>query len=113
MDGTVGIGNGVVKQRQGFFQAFFVFLYANGIADQKSRHPPADPVFRMIMPAGVDRFEFLRGRIEPAAPDIDVRMIAEGLDHILLDHGIRRSEEHTSELQSLMRNSYAVLCLKN
>src|SRR3546814_7405389 len=26
--------------------------------------------------------------------------------------GNRRSEEHTSELQSLMRNSYAVLCLK-
>src|SRR3546814_8837758 len=25
----------------------------------------------------------------------------------------RRSEEHTSELQSLMRISYAVLCLKN
>src|SRR3546814_10431038 len=24
-----------------------------------------------------------------------------------------RSEEHTSELQSLMRHSYAVLCLKN
>src|SRR3546814_8700908 len=27
-------------------------------------------------------------------------------------HGIRRSEEHTSELQSLMRISYAVFCLK-
>src|SRR3546814_2011166 len=26
--------------------------------------------------------------------------------------GQRRSEEHTSELQSLMRNSYAVFCLK-
>src|SRR3546814_9256397 len=26
--------------------------------------------------------------------------------------GARRSEEHTSELQSLMRNSYAVFCLK-
>src|SRR3546814_3026900 len=26
--------------------------------------------------------------------------------------GSRRSEEHTSELQSLMRNSYAVFCLK-
>src|SRR3546814_2303795 len=25
---------------------------------------------------------------------------------------LRRSEEHTSELQSLMRNSYAVFCLK-
>src|SRR3546814_1411329 len=31
----------------------------------------------------------------------------------LLDRlGIRRSEEHTSELQSLMRISYAVFCLK-
>src|SRR3546814_10354578 len=28
------------------------------------------------------------------------------------DQNYRRSEEHTSELQSLMRNSYAVLCLK-
>src|SRR3546814_4852682 len=26
--------------------------------------------------------------------------------------GMDRSEEHTSELQSLMRNSYAVFCLK-
>src|SRR3546814_7928961 len=26
--------------------------------------------------------------------------------------GLRRSEEHTSELQSLMRISYAVFCLK-
>src|SRR3546814_7756859 len=28
-------------------------------------------------------------------------------------HDQRRSEEHTSELQSLMRISYAVFCLKN
>src|SRR3546814_3961416 len=27
-------------------------------------------------------------------------------------HGFHRSEEHTSELQSLMRISYAVFCLK-
>src|SRR3546814_3955019 len=27
--------------------------------------------------------------------------------------GLARSEEHTSELQSLMRTSYAVFCLKN
>src|SRR3546814_5404054 len=34
-----------------------------------------------------------------------------GLEHLdLPDH--RRSEEHTSELQSLMRISYAVFCLK-
>src|SRR3546814_4198606 len=30
----------------------------------------------------------------------------------VLDIGSLRSEEHTSELPSLMRNSYAVLCLQ-
>src|SRR3546814_8839173 len=30
----------------------------------------------------------------------------------IADHGEPRSEEHTSELQSLMRTSYAVFCLK-
>src|SRR3546814_3799776 len=35
------------------------------------------------------------------------------LDAIWLYHAnTRRSEEHTSELQSLMRRSYAVFCLK-
>src|SRR3546814_3634696 len=29
-----------------------------------------------------------------------------------LGPAVKRSEEHTSELQSLMRNSYAVFCLK-
>src|SRR3546814_4329217 len=35
--------------------------------------------------------------------------------HLLVEDAVAqplRSEEHTSELQSLMRNSYAVLCLK-
>src|SRR3546814_10796497 len=31
---------------------------------------------------------------------------------LLQDLGVERSEEHTSELQSLMRISYAVFCLK-
>src|SRR3546814_4546557 len=37
----------------------------------------------------------------------------ENYDHIvpISGWGINRSEEHTSELQSLMRTSYAVLCL--
>src|SRR3546814_4011156 len=34
-------------------------------------------------------------------------------DAIQLDSTELRSEEHTSELQSLMRISYAVFCLKN
>src|SRR3546814_5115113 len=32
--------------------------------------------------------------------------------YFLVFHGKERSEEHTSELQSLMRISYAVFCLK-
>src|SRR3546814_6721261 len=36
---------------------------------------------------------------------------------LMVEHGLDptafRSEEHTSELKSLMRNSYAVFCLKN
>src|SRR3546814_8213775 len=37
---------------------------------------------------------------------------ADAVSHLLghIDH--QRSEEHTSELQSLMRTSYAVFCLK-
>src|SRR3546814_7259662 len=34
------------------------------------------------------------------------------LERIYFGHDHRRSEEHTSELQSLMRISYAVFCLK-
>src|SRR3546814_1960824 len=34
------------------------------------------------------------------------------LGSVLQEIGCRRSEEHTSELQSLMRISYAVFCLK-
>src|SRR3546814_8345631 len=39
-------------------------------------------------------------------------LFQEGVIIILAGGGIPRSEEHTSELQSLMRISYAVFCLK-
>src|SRR3546814_2635587 len=47
---------------------------------------------------------------EPGGDDI-LREIARDISGRAVDLG-RRSEEHTSELQSLMRNSYAVFCLK-
>src|SRR3546814_9903231 len=40
------------------------------------------------------------------------RRLAEAADQPCEGHGLVRSEEHTSELQSLMRISYAVFCLK-
>src|SRR3546814_4697276 len=45
----------------------------------------------------------LRGRGDLLGKALDLRNV---------EHGIARSEEHTSELQSLMRISYAVFCLK-
>src|SRR3546814_8450858 len=53
-----------------------------------------------------------------AEQDIDVvvrRVHAGVMAHVEAVHHMQRrarSEEHTSELQSLMRNSYAVFCLK-
>src|SRR3546814_5501987 len=44
-------------------------------------------------------------RVHRQADDLAVALFELGLDS--------RSEEHTSELQSLMRISYAVFCLKN
>src|SRR3546814_8320153 len=53
-----------------------------------------------------------------AAGDADRHRVGPGLDAVG-DHPVHRpgqhvarSEEHTSELQSLMRTSYAVCCLK-
>src|SRR3546814_2960651 len=46
-------------------------------------------------------------RIAPPGP-----LVACPVGHEVEPAGVRRSEEHTSELQSLMRISYAVFCLK-
>src|SRR3546814_2353176 len=55
--------------------------------------------------------DFARLRaLDTLARGIGVRCVATG--DILYHAPERRSEEHTSELQSLMRISYAVFCLK-
>src|SRR3546814_1860534 len=48
-----------------------------------------------------------RARVASSVPVADVGAVA------FAARGTVRSEEHTSELQSLMRISYAVFCLKN
>src|SRR3546814_7311015 len=74
---------------------------------------------RIVIVASRDRpFDF------PVFPALPRRPVADILDdgsdveyldpdsYVLLDASLVRSEEHTSELQSLMRISYAVFCLK-
>src|SRR3546814_16026155 len=55
------------------------------------------------------------GRVHPRSPARRIRTIAGRRSHASADRTLStqlRSEEHTSELQSLMRISYAVFCLK-
>src|SRR3546814_7666555 len=59
----------------------------------------------------LDRPGHMRFDYDPPTP---VLIIANGLSLLYYDEELKeaRSEEHTSELQSLMRISYAVFCLK-
>src|SRR3546814_3302457 len=48
----------------------------------------------------------------PISAPISTAKFAQFATEIIRKSPLCRSEEHTSELQSLMRNSYAVFCLK-
>src|SRR3546814_5462074 len=54
-----------------------------------------------------------RGAAQAIETDSGVKLTITGENLPAGSHGVHRSEEHTSELQSLMRISYAVFCLKN
>src|SRR3546814_6914758 len=64
-------------------------------------------------PQLLDRLELGR-RGGPLVGDLGQDLLLHLLHHYLeRELALLRSEEHTSELQSLMRTSYAVFCLKH
>src|SRR3546814_1826869 len=69
--------------------------------DEALTLPPRQPLINAMIGAGIER-----GRHRCAEPAAQRGRIA--VDQM----AVERSEEHTSELQSLMRISYAVFCLK-
>src|SRR3546814_4561180 len=88
-------------------------------------HDLAHPLVGSCDRRGVDnlrmrkqqRLDFLRRDILAAANDdillaVGDEQIALGIEPADVAGAVPRSEEHTSELQSLMRISYAVFCLK-
>src|SRR3546814_9313689 len=72
---------------------------------------------RLAIPAGFHLYA-CDGALSRSPPRAAGRLIELGPQcpsetrDFCLEPAISRSEEHTSELQSLMRNSYAVFCLK-
>src|SRR3546814_18008192 len=84
---------------------------------------PYTTLFRSTCASFVRRLETLSVRIERATSllrtRVDLAMQAQNVELLRsMDANaarqlrLQRSEEHTSELQSLMRISYAVFCLK-
>src|SRR3546814_16656664 len=85
--------------------------FRSGQAGQKKqyRHPPLLGLGRQKN-GEAHRQAYGFGRVAIVALDaFETAMLADQLEII---KGHCRSEEHTSELQSLMRISYAVFCLK-
>src|SRR3546814_6915302 len=86
----------------------------NILGDAQRRKQRAPLEHHAPAPAQVARFLFIGDRVERLAIDFDFtlgrRLQPDDRAH---QHRLAgRSEEHTSELQSLMRISYAVFCLK-
>src|SRR3546814_10592084 len=80
-------------------EGLFALLHADGVHDRLA----AD-----AFQARLDHFPF--GGVDHHRNPADVRFRRHELEEGR--HRLDRSEEHTSELQSLMRISYAVFCLK-
>src|SRR3546814_4746403 len=92
-----------IAEARGWADAFALKLrHHNAAAHAKSR--PVEPVARAVFDALEQvRVEALGAR--------EMEGVAANLSQ-MVETRVQRSEEHTSELQSLMRISYAVFCLK-
>src|SRR3546814_7024930 len=80
------------------------------LVDVERALPPLD-VIVLLLAMQTGRYGFVPDRLNEA-DQADEPGRREGMAEIALGRRQGRSEEHTSELQSLMRISYAVFCLK-
>src|SRR3546814_4545508 len=83
-------------------------------------HFPDIRALRDVIDGGIELFgaQALRSGADRLAPEAEAAIDRTDIHQLeqhavgIAVHDTGRSEEHTSELQSLMRNSYAVFCLK-
>src|SRR3546814_3511008 len=116
---NVSIPGPELSAATGFFDADVLSGFVGELFEASGLEPDAartaakilvDADLRGVWSHGVARVSMYRERVRcgvaKARPEILIERVAPGA--VLVD----RSEEHTSELQSLMRISYAVFCLK-
>src|SRR3546814_4812128 len=77
-----------------------------------SFEPSIDYVVTKIPRFAFEKFPAADARLTTQMKSVGEVMAIGRTFHESLQKALRRSEEHTSELQSLMRLSYAVFCLK-
>src|SRR3546814_8763787 len=74
---------------------------------------PYTTLFRSLLPPDIHASDGKHGDNQPHEGNEDAPRQTQDAPGMQWELHLHRSEEHTSELQSLMRISYAVFCLKN
>src|SRR3546814_9853073 len=108
---TAGERGAVSRGEQRFLQRLMLFGARGGALLRRADHRTADE--QKGEQRGEDRADLLDEGQEPALIVESGRRVFDLYERALVDRDevAARSEEHTSELQSLMRISYAVFCL--
>src|SRR3546814_1307512 len=89
-----------------------LFPYTTLFRSAPHPYDPGDNMTRQFT-SDSPSFDEIRALRKPRTETVWVPLDTDLMERIeTLEKQIRRSEEHTSELQSLMRTSYAVFCLK-
>src|SRR3546814_8878176 len=108
----------MIRRTPRFTRTDTLFPYTTLFRSRIRQYRRTQLVVRMVVGAAhalVHHLLHAQGRIVPAHVHADLQEHGDDAG-VLADRpmafGAHRSEEHTSELQSLMRISYAVFCLK-
>src|SRR3546814_9193194 len=111
---------GVIVGRAGIREAYATgrgSIKVSGVAEIENLKAGKTRIVVSELPYGVNKARFQEKIVELVRDKViegisGVRDESDRKDSVRVVIDVRRSEEHTSELQSLMRISYAVFCLK-
>src|SRR3546814_8665868 len=89
-----------------------IFMIISALLRPRAIADFANQIWRPMVSAANSRYDQATTSPCRLLPKLTLSPAATGVSGSVTDASLMRSEEHTSELQSLMRISYAVFCLK-